>query len=116
MNEKTPKGIAKEILESLNLYDFEACGKLKSDIPDDIATIATAIHTERAVADELRKENTALRIFAKKAVKALQDIKDELCVPRYFQPKCPVPIAKAYRYADTILTDPVAVAIMKEKV
>ena len=113
MNEKIPECIC----------------EVKDAVWHSASCLANQLDTERAAADELRKsklppyltepynkavvELSAMRLFAKKAVVAIQDIKNELGVP---QPDYPAPVANACYYADVILTDPMAREIMKEKV
>src|SRR3990167_7973801 len=120
---KTPEEIA-EILLPPTEYS-------RSDDPNTRVAIAEVIRTERATTDELRKENTALRLFAKKAVEALKFAHNEINnsgVVRFHEDnswshedceyknnpesgKCDF----CYGYADikSILTDPTAKELIK---
>ena len=110
---KTPEEIAREILVNATKQfheDFPGCALPDSLRPD----IANAIRTERTAADELRKGNTRLFTFAKKAVEALRN-----CA---YGGHCNeldnqgTPCGLCTDGATAILTDPICIELMKEKV
>ena len=124
---KTPEETAKEIGRHIFSWGLSCYGLNPSDFKEEkakaIKMLTAVIRTERAVVDELRKENTAMRIFAKKAVDGLKDAYDCLVEAHGQHMDCEKATdqehemmhicERGYIKIDVLLTDPICIELLK---
>src|SRR3990167_3389601 len=120
MNEKTPAEIAEEIGSHIFSWGLSCRDLNPSDFKEEkakaVKMLGAILRTERTAEDELRKENTRLFAFAKKAVEASNILSIDLeasMIRLSHYDKHDADIWRRLKTQINILTDPICIELLK---